>query len=48
LLLKEFVVEMYANYPEILKAWKSSDNIIQHVLAQIVFEIVTDKIPLED
>jgi hypothetical protein len=46
--LKHYITEIYVDNPEMLKAWKSSDNIIQHILAQIIFEIITGKISLED
>jgi len=46
--LNEFAIDLYANNQEILKAWKSSDNIIQHALAQIVLEVITGKILEEE
>jgi hypothetical protein len=46
--LKQHVMELYVNEPELLKAWKSSENIIQNALAQVVFEIVTGKILEEE
>jgi hypothetical protein len=46
--LKHYITEIYVNNPEMLKSWKSSDNIIQHILTQIVFEIITGKILQED
>lgn len=46
--LKQYVIELYANDPEILKAWKSSANIVKRSLAQITHEIITDKLLMED
>ncbi len=46
--LNEFAIDIYANDQEILKAWKSSDNIIQYALAQIVLEVITGKILEEE
>ncbi|AFV22380.1 hypothetical protein Mpsy_0167 [Methanolobus psychrophilus R15] len=42
--LKQHAIELYANEPQMLKAWKSNENIIQNALAQIVLEIVTGEI----
>jgi hypothetical protein len=46
--LKQYVIELYANNPEILKAWKSSANIVKRSLAQITHEIITDKLLMEE